>query len=105
MGLRIRDLRAGGRYLHSNGNFVRTIDYIEGNSVYWHDECGPGTGTRNVFLKRCQGFAPDETGSIQTPDQKDSPMIFRCTEITEVRGEFSSRSVMTPLLRSKREVA
>jgi hypothetical protein len=32
-------------------------------------------------------------------------MIFRCTEITEVRGEFSSRSVMTPLLRSKREVA
>jgi hypothetical protein len=74
MGLRIRDLRVGGRYLHSNGNFVRTIDYIEGNSVYWHDECGPGTGTRNVFLKRCQGFAPDETGSIQTPDQKDSPM-------------------------------
>jgi putative ATP-dependent endonuclease of OLD family len=31
--------------------------------------------------------------------------VFRCTEITEVRGEFSSRSVMTPLLRSKREVA
>jgi len=73
MGLRIRDLIVGGRYLHHNGNFTRTIDSIVGNTVYWHDECGPGDCTKNVFLKRCQGFAA-EAGSLQTPDQKDSPM-------------------------------
>jgi hypothetical protein len=32
-----------GRYLHNNGNFIRIIDAIEGNTVYWHDECSPGT--------------------------------------------------------------
>ncbi len=32
-------------------------------------------------------------------------IVFRCREITEVRGGFSSRSVVTPLLRSEPEVA
>ena len=31
--------------------------------------------------------------------------LFRCREIAEVRGGFSSRSVVTPLLRSEPEVA
>ena len=71
MGLRIRDLRVGGRYLHHNGNFIRTIDSIVGDTVYWHDECGPGDCKKNVFLKRCQGFADESPGSIQTENPKD----------------------------------
>jgi hypothetical protein len=74
MGLRIYNLRVGGRYLHHNGNFIRTIDSIVGNTIYWHDECGPGDCTRNVFLKRCQGFALDETGNTQTLKPEEAPM-------------------------------
>ena len=73
------------------------------------------------FEVRCSAFALGEQsvcggagctlhGSLNTagtPSSVRSAMfiVFRCREITEVRGGFSSRSVVTPLLRSEPEVA
>jgi len=75
MGLRLRDLRAGWRYLHNNGSWIRTIDHIVGDNVYWHDDCGPGNCTRNVFLKRCSGFALEQPEPPQEPEnQANDPM-------------------------------
>jgi hypothetical protein len=77
MSLRVRDLLVGRRYLHRNGNFIRTIEHIDGDVVYWSDECGPGKCSRAVFLKLCQGFALEnkpQTAHIKetamTPDEK-----------------------------------
>jgi hypothetical protein len=53
------DLRVGGRYLHVNGSFVRTIDSIDGDTIRWHDQYGPGMCTTEAFLKVCHSFATD----------------------------------------------
>ena len=53
------DLRVGACYLHSNGAFVRTIDSIEGDTVRWHDQYGPGICSRKAFLRVCYVEAPD----------------------------------------------
>ena len=56
------DLQVGRRYLHSNGSFVRTIDSIEGDTIRWHDQYGPGICSRKAFLKVCHAFASDVPG-------------------------------------------
>jgi hypothetical protein len=85
MGLRISDLRAGGHYLYNNGNFltVNVIDAIKGNTVYWHDDSGPGICTRKAFLKGCKGFAPDGAGISQTPNKEQLMTIV--AQIAELR--------------------
>lgn len=88
MGLRIRDLKAGGRYLHNNGNFVRIIDCIVGNTVYWHDDCGPGECSCQVFLKRCSGLAPDiehEPEAPKTHEKEESMTQEERAEMQELR--------------------
>lgn len=62
-----RELRVGGRYQHINGYFVRTIDTIEAQTVYWHDHVGPGRCTRRTFLRQVTSFAPE-------PDSSDPPI-------------------------------
>ncbi len=49
----VRDLRAGGKYLHNNGFFIRTIDRLDGKSVYWHNQHGSGVCSKAHFLKTC----------------------------------------------------
>jgi hypothetical protein len=66
------DLRAGGQYLYRNGDFIRVIDSIEGDTVRWHDQYGPGMCSRKAFLKACHAFAPDTPGN-ELDSSKDSP--------------------------------
>jgi len=64
----VRDLVAGRSYLHYNNRFVRTIDAIEGDSVYWHDYIGSGVCSRTNFIRRCPTPAPpDRVPSRPTP--------------------------------------
>jgi hypothetical protein len=51
------ELKAGGRYLHYNGLFVREIDAIEGDTVFWHDEISSGQCGKQTFLRQCPSIA------------------------------------------------
>lgn len=52
------DLKVGGRYLHRNGLFVREIEAIEGDTVFWHDDLSSGQCGKQVFLRQCPSIAP-----------------------------------------------
>jgi hypothetical protein len=52
------ELKAGGRYLHYNGLFVREIDAIEGQTVFWHDDINSGQCSKQVFVRQCPSTAP-----------------------------------------------
>lgn len=54
----------GGQYVHQNGRWVRTIEKIEGDRVFWIDEVGFGSCTKKVFSKKTAGYAP---GSPRPP--------------------------------------
>jgi hypothetical protein len=56
------DLQVGSRYLHSNGSFIRAIDSIEGDTVRWHDQSGPGICSRRAFLRVCYTPATEAVG-------------------------------------------
>lgn len=56
----VKDLVAGGRYLHVNGQFIRYIDVIEGDTVVYHDQFGQGRCSRRAFLKACPIVASAE---------------------------------------------
>lgn len=66
--IKASNLKAGGRYLHRNGLFVREIDNIEGNIVFWHDEISSGQCGKQIFLRQCPSIAP-----ISTADKKIQP--------------------------------
>jgi hypothetical protein len=51
------ELKAGGRYLHRNGLFIREIDAIEGDTVIWHDDISSGQCGKQVFLRQCPSIA------------------------------------------------
>lgn len=48
----------GGRYLHRNGLFVREIEAIEDDTVFWHDDFSRGQCGKQVFLRLCPSIAP-----------------------------------------------
>ncbi|MGH7991170.1 MAG: hypothetical protein ACREDS_13395 [Limisphaerales bacterium] len=64
------DLEVGGRYLHRNGLFVREIDAIEGDRVFWHDDLSSGQCGKQVFLRQCPSLAP-----VSTPATKFQPVV------------------------------
>ena len=41
------------RYLHVNTLFIRQIDAIERNTVFYHDQYGQGRCGKQAFLKVC----------------------------------------------------
>ncbi len=77
------DLVVGGRYLHANRLFIRQIDAIEGDTVVWHDQYGPGRCGRRAFLKACPVVATEED---VTRSDRDLTEISRISE-----GEFTLR--------------
>ena len=64
------DLRVCGRYVHHNGDFIRTIDSINGDTVRWHDQYGPGMCSTEAFLKVCQSLAPAIQGLDPEQEQR-----------------------------------
>ncbi|MGB7749516.1 MAG: hypothetical protein WBN75_19770 [Verrucomicrobiia bacterium] len=52
------DLKVGGRYLHRNGLFIRKIEAIEGDRVFWCDDLSVGQCGKQVFLRLCPSIAP-----------------------------------------------
>jgi hypothetical protein len=52
------DLKVGGRYLHRNGLFIREIEAIECDRVFWHDDLSSGQCGKQVFLRLCPSIAP-----------------------------------------------
>lgn len=78
------DLHVGGRYLHRNADWVRTIARIDGDTIHWHDQYGAGTCSARAFLRACGSLAPggDELGSSSGSN----------TELTPTQpGKFSLR--------------
>jgi hypothetical protein len=61
------DLKVGGRYLHRNGLFIREIDAIEGDTVFWHDEFSSGQCGRQVFLRLCPSIASASALVAESP--------------------------------------
>ena len=66
--LSARDLVVGGRYLHTNGDFIREIVAIEGDTVLWRDQIGTGQCSKSAFLRRCPSLAPND-GTAPATDQ------------------------------------
>ena len=56
--LAVRDLRVGGRYLHSAGQLVRVIDGIQGGVIQFHDESAPLSCSKKEFLETIQAEVP-----------------------------------------------
>jgi hypothetical protein len=54
-----RDLQVGERYLHRNGNWIRIIEEIDGDTVRWSDDLGGGECSKATFLKACPSLAPE----------------------------------------------
>ena len=67
IGVGVADLRAGGRYLHINGGFIRIIDQIDGDTVHWHDSVGPGICRKQTFIRRCGRVLPDDLADTASP--------------------------------------
>ena len=81
--LSLDDLRVGGRYLHVNGSFVRTIESIERGTIRWHDQFGPGICSTEAFLKVCESLAPAIQGLDPEQEQR--------TTNPAPQGEFTLR--------------
>ena len=58
--LKTKDLVVGRDYLHANRLFIRHIDALEGDTVIYHDQYGPGTCSRRAFLGACPTVASPE---------------------------------------------
>lgn len=63
-----KDLSVGGRYLHVNRLFIRTIDAIEGDTVIYHDQYAQGRCGKSAFLKTCATIATEE-GTAQAEEK------------------------------------
>jgi hypothetical protein len=81
--LKTQDLVVGGRYLHVNGLFIRQIDSIEGGSVIYHDQYGPGRCSKTAFLKVCPSVPSKEQEAFAEQELHSN---LRMTE-----GEFTLR--------------
>lgn len=77
------ELKRGCRYLHHNGLFVREIDAIEGDTVFWHDDLSSGQCGKQVFLRQCPSIAP---ASAPVATAKSEP---HCEEFT-IRDEANA---------------
>jgi hypothetical protein len=44
--------KVGESYLHNNKSFVRTIDAIVGDDIYWHDQHGTGLCSSETFHRQ-----------------------------------------------------
>jgi hypothetical protein len=53
------NLKVGERYLHRNGLFIREIEAIEGDRVFWRDDLSSGQCGKQVFLRLCPSVAPE----------------------------------------------
>jgi hypothetical protein len=101
-------LEAGQSYLHRNFQFIRTIDRMEGDTVLWHDQIGPGRCSRKVFVRQCLAVAPeDELGLLEIKaevargqGEKVSPSEIRfqqmCTEA--IRASKTEMAITDPRL-------
>ena len=101
-------LEAGQSYIHRNFEFIRTIDGLEGDTVLWHDQIGPGRCTRKVFVRQCLAAAPkDERGLLEIKaevargqGEKVSPSEIRlrqmCTEA--IRANRTELQIADPRL-------
>ena len=101
-------LQEGLSYLHRNFLFIRTIDRLEGETVLWHDQTGPGRCTRKVFARQCLAEAPeDELGLLEIKAEvargqweKASPSEIRfqqmCTEA--IRASKTEMAITDPRL-------
>lgn len=66
------DLKVGGRYLHRNGLFVREIEAIKGDTVFWHDDLSSGQCGKQVFLRQCPSIAPASAPVAKSPTTAQS---------------------------------
>ncbi len=82
--IKSRDLVVGGRYLHVNGLFIRQINAIEGDRVYYHDQYGKGQCSKQAFLNRCSSVASKE-------DEERVKREFRNDVYQPSQDEFSLR--------------
>ena len=53
-------LKVGESYLHRNLLFIRTIERIDGQDVFYHDQVAGGRCTKAVFTKQCLRIATAE---------------------------------------------
>jgi hypothetical protein len=49
------------------GDFVRTIESIEADTVRWHDQYGPGVCSQKAFLRVCYTAVPDSPSTEAKP--------------------------------------
>lgn len=80
--IKTSELKAGDRYLHRNGLFIREIDAIEGNTVFWHDDISSGQCGKQVFLRQCPSIAP---ASGLVAESRPAP------QLQTTGGEFTTR--------------
>jgi hypothetical protein len=81
------DLKAGGRYLHYNGLFVREIDAIEGDTVFWHDDISSGQCGKQTFLRQCPSIAP-ASGSVA--ESRPAPHLQTTGGVFTIRDEANT---------------
>jgi hypothetical protein len=79
-------VQLGGRYLHNNRLFIRTIERIEGDDVWWRSDSDSGICKRNTFLKKCCGFA---LGSQPPQDASPREYISKAV-VTEMAGRMAT---------------
>jgi hypothetical protein len=95
MSLGRRDLYVGGRY--QRGIFIRTITKIVGDDVYWSDDSGAGRCTKQVFIKKCEGFV--------SGDQSIRPPIRRAEPLTSQGNLAQIATMLSVLLRQHTAIA
>jgi hypothetical protein len=71
------ELKVGGRYLHHNGLFVRQIEAIEGDTVFWHDKISGGQCSKKIFLRQCHSVAPESSEDISPTEIAPEPSTVR----------------------------
>ena len=87
--IRSKDLVIGGRYLHRNGLFVRTIEAIEGSTVHWRDKYSAGSCGKAVFLRQCPSIAPADA-TVASPASTDSASLAQSGDDFTLRDEANA---------------
>ena len=82
--IRPSDLIVGSHYLHVNQMFIRRIEAIEGDTVFYHDQYGAGHCSKRAFVRTCPSVASPEEMTLAEQQLKT---ITRTTSL----GEFSVR--------------
>jgi hypothetical protein len=79
--------KVGQSYLHQNGHFIRTIDAIIDDVIYWHDHVAPGQCSAETFHRQTgQLLTPEETailraGNVLPPRVEPSEAIRKFASI------------------------